>query len=188
MSNIYTWFKWAAKKYTRMFEFFFLSCFVNNQSLLRMIATLAKNNSNFNFEKKLDRIYLLVIFSLVQTLVMPKNWWEELNYWNSLNALVSWLYSIIRLLLLVTSYIIGTSVACAIGPSVTMSSTDFSFQNLVFWEFIWIFSCRNHFKINIYLPHSESKSYQINSIRSARSFQQHQPTTQSTSSENFSYD
>jgi hypothetical protein len=29
-----------------------------------------------------------------------------------------------------------TSVACAVGPSVTMSSTDFSFQNLVFWEFI----------------------------------------------------
>ncbi len=25
-----------------------------------------------------------------------------------------------------------TSVACAVGPSVTMSSTDFSFQNLVF--------------------------------------------------------
>jgi hypothetical protein len=30
------------------------------------------------------------------------------------------------------SYI--TSVACAVGPSVTMSSTDFSFQNLVFWN------------------------------------------------------
>jgi hypothetical protein len=27
-----------------------------------------------------------------------------------------------------------TSVACAVGPSVTMSSTDFSFQNLVFWN------------------------------------------------------
>jgi hypothetical protein len=25
-----------------------------------------------------------------------------------------------------------TSVACAVGPSVTTSSTDFSFQNLVF--------------------------------------------------------
>jgi hypothetical protein len=31
-------------------------------------------------------------------------------------------------------HIIYTSVACAIGPSVTMSSTDFSFQNLVFWN------------------------------------------------------
>jgi len=29
-----------------------------------------------------------------------------------------------------------TSVACAVGPSVTTSSTDFSFQNLVFLEFI----------------------------------------------------
>jgi len=27
-----------------------------------------------------------------------------------------------------------TSVACAIGPSVTTSSTDFSFQNLVIWN------------------------------------------------------
>ncbi len=27
-----------------------------------------------------------------------------------------------------------TSVACAVGPSVTMSSTIFSFQNLVFWN------------------------------------------------------
>jgi hypothetical protein len=33
-------------------------------------------------------------------------------------------------------------VACAVGPSVTTSSTDFCFQNLVFWN-------RNHFKINI---------------------------------------
>jgi hypothetical protein len=27
-----------------------------------------------------------------------------------------------------------TLVACAVGPSVTTSSTDFSFQNLVFWN------------------------------------------------------
>ncbi len=31
------------------------------------------------------------------------------------------------------------------GPRVTTSSTDFSFQNLVFWNF-WIFSGKNHFK------------------------------------------
>jgi hypothetical protein len=30
--------------------------------------------------------------------------------------------------------LITTSVACASGPSVTTSSTDFSFQNLVFWN------------------------------------------------------
>jgi hypothetical protein len=41
------------------------------------------------------------------------------------------------------------SVARAIGPSVITSSTDFSFQNLVFLEFIWIFSVRNHLKIDI---------------------------------------
>jgi hypothetical protein len=34
-----------------------------------------------------------------------------------------------------------TNVACAVGPSVTTYSTDFSFQNL--------FSGRNHLKINI---------------------------------------
>jgi hypothetical protein len=42
-------------------------------------------------------------------------------------------------------------------------------------EFIWIFSVKNHLKINN-LPHSESKSCQINSIKScsSRSFQQYQ--------------
>jgi hypothetical protein len=28
----------------------------------------------------------------------------------------------------------NTSVACVVGPSVIMFSTDFSFQNLVFWN------------------------------------------------------
>ncbi len=36
--------------------------------------------------------------------------------------------------------IIWTSVACALGPSVTTSSTDFSFQNLVFWNLLFEFS------------------------------------------------
>ncbi len=31
-------------------------------------------------------------------------------------------------------FLIHTSVACAVGPSVTMSSTDFSFQNMTFWN------------------------------------------------------
>jgi hypothetical protein len=52
--------------------------------------------------------------------------------------------------------IVSTSVACAIGPSVTMSSTDFSFQKSGILEFIWIFNIKNHFK-NQYLPLSESK-------------------------------
>jgi hypothetical protein len=37
--------------------------------------------------------------------------------------------------LLVSCY---TSVACAIDPSVTTSSTEFSFQNLVFWNLLEI--------------------------------------------------
>jgi hypothetical protein len=71
---------------------------------------------------------------------------------------------------------------------VTTFSTDFSLQNLVFLEFIWIFSSRNHFKIK-YLSHLESKSYQVNSIKSSssRSFQQHQRHIP-IPPKNFSYD
>jgi hypothetical protein len=35
---------------------------------------------------------------------------------------------------ILVAILIYTSVTCAIGPSVTMFSTDFSFQNLVFWN------------------------------------------------------
>ncbi len=57
-----------------------------------------------------------------------------------------------------------------------MSSTDFfPSKTWFFGEFIWIFCGRNHFKINI-SHKSESKSYQINSIKScsSRAFQEHQ--------------
>ncbi len=55
------------------------------------------------------------------------------------------------------------------------SQLIFPFKTWFFWEFIWTFSSRNHLK-NQYLPHFESKSYQINSIKSgsSSSFQQHQ--------------
>ncbi len=55
--------------------------------------------------------------------------------------------------------------------SVTTFSTDFSFQNVVFGNFQQQKSLQNQC-----LPHSESKSYQINSIKScsSKSFQQHQ--------------
>jgi hypothetical protein len=58
--------------------------------------------------------------------------------------------------------------------SVTMSWTDFSFQNLVFWNLFKFSAIKITLKI-IYLPHSKSKSYQINSIKpcSSRYFQQH---------------
>ncbi len=36
-----------------------------------------------------------------------------------------------------------------VGLSDIMSSTDFSFQKPGFLEFIWIFSDKNHLKINI---------------------------------------
>jgi hypothetical protein len=68
-----------------------------------------------------------------------------------------------------------TSLACAVGPSVTTSATDFSFQKT------WFFGIYLNFQqqksvLNQHLPHSGSKSYQINSIKScsSRSFQQHQ--------------
>jgi hypothetical protein len=40
-------------------------------------------------------------------------------------------------------------VACAVGPSVTTSSTDFSFQNLVLWDLFEFSAGKNHLKINI---------------------------------------
>ncbi len=57
--------------------------------------------------------------------------------------------------------------------SVTTSSIDFSSQNLVFRN-LFVFSAQKPLK-NQYLPQSESKSYQINSIKSSSSgsFQQH---------------
>jgi hypothetical protein len=65
---------------------------------------------------------------------------------------------------------------CSVGPSVTTSSTDFSFQkNLVFGNLFEYSASENYLEINI--SHiSESKSYQINSIKScsSRSFQQHE--------------
>jgi hypothetical protein len=69
---------------------------------------------------------------------------------------------------------ISTSVSHAIGPTVTTSSTDFSFQNLVFWNLFEFSAAEITFK-SIF-SHSESKSYQINSIKScsSRSFQEHQ--------------
>jgi hypothetical protein len=41
--------------------------------------------------------------------------------------------SISRIVRYILSFIC-TSVACAVGPSDTTSSTDFSFQNLMFWN------------------------------------------------------
>jgi hypothetical protein len=58
----------------------------------------------------------------------------------------------------------------------------------------WFFGIYLNFQLqkslkNQYLPHSESKSYQINSIEScsSSSFQEHQKA-HSNSSENFSFD
>jgi hypothetical protein len=58
------------------------------------------------------------------------------------------------------------SVACVIGLSVNTSSTDVSFQNLVFWN---LFQQHKSFK-NQYLAYSKSKSYQINSLNLAHQY------------------
>jgi hypothetical protein len=83
--------------------------------------------------------------------------------------------------------LIYTSVACAFGPtSVTTFSTDFSFQKTWFFGIYLNFQRQKSLK-NQYLPHSESKSYQIKSIVLIKIF----PTTpkaHSNSSEIFSYD
>jgi hypothetical protein len=68
------------------------------------------------------------------------------------------------------------------SSSVTTFSTDFSFQSLVFG--IYLNFQRHKWFLSQYCPHSESKSYQINSVKS-KIF----PTKQkapSDSSENFS--
>jgi hypothetical protein len=47
----------------------------------------------------------------------------------------------------VTIYcVLGTSVACAVGPSVIMASTDFSSQNLVFWNLFEFSAAKITFK------------------------------------------
>ncbi len=43
-----------------------------------------------------------------------------------------------------------TSVACAFGPGVTISSTDFSFQNLVFWNLFELSAAQITLKFHIY--------------------------------------
>jgi hypothetical protein len=71
---------------------------------------------------------------------------------------------------ILNAHLANTSVSCAVGPSVTTSSTDFSFQ--LFFGIYLNFQQQKLLE-NQYLPHSESKSYQINSIKScsSRSFQ-----------------
>ncbi len=68
---------------------------------------------------------------------------------------------------ILNAHLANTSVSCAVGPSVTTSSTDFSFQNLFFGIYL-NFQQQKSLK-NQYLPHSESKSHQINSIKSCSS-------------------
>jgi len=74
------------------------------------------------------------------------------------------------------SPIMGTSVACAVGPSVITSTTDSSFKNLVFLEFISIFSGKIHLKINIshILNPNLTKKISLNPAHQDLSFQQHQ--------------
>jgi hypothetical protein len=55
-------------------------------------------------------------------------------------------------------------------------STDFSFQNLVFWNLFEFLVAQKSLKKSNISHNSESKSYQINSIKycSSKSFQQNQ--------------
>ncbi len=49
------------------------------------------------------------------------------------NMWVFW-HGRLNILLTQSNVLVMTSVACAVGPSVTKFSTDFSFQDLVFWN------------------------------------------------------
>jgi hypothetical protein len=46
-------------------------------------------------------------------------------------------------------FLVDSSVACAIGPSGTTSSTDFSIQNLVFWNSFEFSAAEIHLRLNI---------------------------------------
>jgi hypothetical protein len=62
-------------------------------------------------------------------------------------------------------------VAYAVGPSVTTSSIDFSFRNLVFWN-LFEFSVKISFNIQELLHH-KSKRHETNPA-SSRAFQRDQ--------------
>jgi len=75
------------------------------------------------------------------------------------------------------SYIILTSVACAFGLSLLHPQLIFPSKTCFFG--IYLNFQQQKSLINQYLPHSESKSYQINSIKSSsRSFQNTKGTFQ----------
>ncbi len=60
-----------------------------------------------------------------------------------------------------------SGVACAVGPIVTMSSTDSSFQNLVFWSLFEFSVVESHLKIKIshILNPNLTKSIPLNLIK-----------------------
>jgi hypothetical protein len=79
-------------------------------------------------------------------------------------------------------------VACAVGPSVTTSSTWFFIQKHGFWNLFAFVVAKITLKSIISHIYSESKSYQTNSFKSwsSRSFQQHQRAHFNNSSQIFS--
>ncbi len=118
--------------------------------------------------------FFLGVPLLFSSMVQKTNFFSCLNFGGALKAW-SRVFGLVFQRVLIKLYktltnllfIVCTSVACDVGPSVTTSSTNFFLPKPGFLEFIWIFSSKNHFKIN--LPHFESRSYQINSINSCSS-------------------
>jgi hypothetical protein len=74
-----------------------------------------------------------------------------------------------------------TSVGCAVGPRLPRPQLIFPSKTGIFRAYLNFQQLKS--LGNQYLPHSESKSYQINSIKSysSRSFQQHQRHIQNSS-------
>jgi hypothetical protein len=67
-------------------------------------------------------------------------------------------------------------VACAVGPSVTTSSTDFPFQSLIFWNLFEFSAAKKSFNIQELLHH-KSKHHGTTKLThpsSSRAFQRHQ--------------
>jgi hypothetical protein len=123
-----------------------------------------------------------ITFTVVQNIM---NWCTLLSHWELSNGIKRVRQKVSRSLrdlsvsLPSFSFLyiyIYSSVGCAACPSVTTSPTEFSFENLVFWNLFEFLVAEINSKNQFKLPHSESKSYIIKSNKSSRSFQQHQRT------------
>jgi len=94
------------------------------------------------FLKKLAKMSATVYFNTASHIwCCDRTWcaWKVLHQQPCLGHSNDSLQMVLHGFMCLSTFVISplschTSVACAVDPSVTTSSTDFSFQNLVFWD------------------------------------------------------